>query len=336
MRILKADHRAIWEAAEALRDGRLVAFPTETVYGLGAAVAHPSAISRLYAAKGRPDNHPVIVHLADREQLLDWAASVPPGAWRLAEKLMPGPLTLILPRSARVPTSVTGGQDTVGLRIPNHPIAHKLLKEFGDGVAAPSANKFGRVSPTTAQDVAADFVDELEIVLDGGPCEVGIESTIVEFDVDGTARILRPGMIQAAHISEIVGGRVDTAFGGARPNAQTRVPGGLPSHYAPKTPLLMVQADVLRREVERLVSERKIVAVLAFKHAPGAVSSVVAKSTAREYAQQLYSNLRALDRENADVIIVEAVPETDEWAGIADRLRRASAPNRLHEEGTIK
>lgn len=335
---MKPDDKAISEAADALRNGLLVAFPTETVYGLGAAAADPAAISRLYAAKGRPANHPVIVHLAEREQLHDWASSVPQGAWRLAEKLMPGPLTLILPRSSRAPDSVTGGQNTVGLRIPNHPVAHQLLKAFGDGVAAPSANKFGRVSPTTAQDVAADFIDELEIVLDGGPCEVGIESTIVEFSAGGTARILRPGMIHAQQIAEIIGGRVDTAFGGTiKQGGETRVPGGLPSHYAPNTPVMLLSHDTLHTEVERLVAENnKRVAVLAFKHEPKASTCLIAKSTPREYAQQLYSNLRKLDRENADLIIVEAVPESEEWAGIADRLRRASAEAKLHEGGSVK
>jgi L-threonylcarbamoyladenylate synthase len=336
VRILKPDDKAIAEAADALRKGLLVAFPTETVYGLGAATAHPEAIARLYAAKGRPTNHPVIVHLAEREQLRDYASSVPEGAWRLAEKLMPGPLTLILPRSSQVPDSVTGGQETVGLRVPNHPVAHALLKAFGGGVAAPSANKFGRVSPTTAQDVAGDFEDEVAIVLDGGPCEVGIESTIVEFTADGTARILRPGMIHARQIAEIIGGRVDTAFGGAAKHGETRVPGGLPSHYAPNTPLILLSTEMLHSEVDRLANENKRVAVLAFAHTPKAAASLVAKPSAREYAQQLYSNLRKLDRENADLIIVESVPETEEWAGIADRLRRAAAEARLHEGGIRK
>jgi L-threonylcarbamoyladenylate synthase len=336
VRILNPDEKAITEAAEALRNGLLVAFPTETVYGLGAAASRPEAISRLYAAKGRPANHPVIIHLAEREQLAEWASSVPEGAWRLAERLMPGPLTLILPASSRVPRSITGGQETVGLRIPNHPVAHRLLKAFGDGVAAPSANKFGRVSPTTAQDVATDFVDELEIVLDGGPCEVGIESTIVEFGAEGTARILRPGMIHAIQIAEIVGGRVDTAFGGAVKAGDTRVPGALRSHYAPNTPVLLLPTAVLRAEIARLVNDRKRVAVLAFAHQAESSICVVAKSTPAEYAQQLYANLRKLDGEKADLIVVEAVPETEEWAGIADRLRRASAEHQFHEGGTVK
>jgi L-threonylcarbamoyladenylate synthase len=328
MRILQPTPAAIEDAAEALRKGLLVAFPTETVYGLGAAVNSAEALRRLYAAKGRPTNHPVIVHLASYEQLNEWASYVPDGALRLAKALWPGPLTLILPRAEHVPDAVTGGQNTVGLRVPKHPAAHALLQKFGGGVAAPSANKFGRLSPTTAQDVAADFAEEVEIVLDGGPCEVGIESTIVEFSGE-RPRILRPGMILPEQIESIVGAKVDT---GARQKADApRVPGGLPSHYAPNTPLRTVESTDLSGEVDSLLSQGKRVCVLSFQQKSAPIDWIIAPATPNDYAQQLYSNLRKLDRTNADIIIVEAVPEKSDWAGISDRLRRASA-----EHGKVK
>lgn len=327
MRILKPDSAAIKEAAEALRRGLLVAFPTETVYGLGASATDAEALRRLYAAKGRPANHPVIVHLASAESLTEWASHVPEGARKLALALWPGPMTLILPRAAKVPDAVTGGQDTVGLRIPNHPVAHALLQEFGGGVAAPSANKFGRLSPTTAQDVAADFADEVDIVLDGGACEVGIESTIVDYSGD-RPRILRPGMILPEQIAAIIGDPVDTAFGVSAKSSQTRAPGGLPSHYAPNTPLRITSGEQLGELLNDIAAAGKHACVLAFQHRPATTSAlnwIAAPKKSNEYARQLYSNLRKLDREKADYIIVEAVPETTEWSGIADRLRRAAA-----------
>ncbi len=179
-----------------LRDGGLVAFPTETVYGLGADASSPAALRRLYAVKGRPADHPVIVHLASIGQLADWAVDVPERARRLAEACWPGPLTLVLERSPRVPDEVTGGRPTVGLRVPDQPIALALLRAFGGGVAAPSANRFGRVSPTTADDVRADLGDDVDVVLDGGPCRVGVESTIVDCS-RGDPIVLRLGGIRA-------------------------------------------------------------------------------------------------------------------------------------------
>jgi L-threonylcarbamoyladenylate synthase len=336
MRILQANQTSIQEAAKALRQGLLVALPTETVYGLGADATSEKALERLYAAKGRPTNHPVIVHLASSEQLTEWASSVPPGAWQLARALWPGPLTLILPRAAHVPNAVTGGQDTVGLRVPNHPIAHALLVEFGKGIAAPSANKFGRLSPTTAEDVASDFADEVEIVLDGGPCEVGIESTIVDFSDEEHPRILRPGMILPEQIEAILGSPVDTAFGVNSKPSRTRAPGGLPSHYAPNTPLRTIASHELQQQIESLLASGQRVCVLSFQPRVANVPWIAAPSRASEYAQQLYSNLRKLDREKADLIVVESVPETNDWAGISDRLRRAAAEAHLTEGGSTR
>ncbi|MBS2001864.1 MAG: threonylcarbamoyl-AMP synthase, partial [Cyanobacteria bacterium SZAS LIN-5] len=194
---MKEDMTIIEHAVRLLQSGELVAFPTETVYGLGADASNPAAVARLYAAKGRPTNHPVIVHLADSNQLSKWASSVPFAAIQLAEKFWPGPLTLILPKADHVLDEITGGQKSVGLRVPAHPLALELLKAFGGGIIAPSANKFGRLSPTRAEDVRAEFKDEVSLVLDGGPCAVGIESTIVDLSRE-QPMILRPGMIDQA------------------------------------------------------------------------------------------------------------------------------------------
>src|SRR4249919_832993 len=189
----------IARAAAILRAGGLVAFPTETVYGLGADASSPAALGRMFAAKGRPSDHPVIVHLQAGEDLTHWARNIPVVAQQLADHFWPGPLTLVLRRAAGVLDAVTGGQETVGLRTPSHPIAQRLLKAFGGGIAAPSANRFGRVSPTTAQHVRDELGDALDLILDGGPCEVGIESTIVDLST-GTPVLLRPGRIGVAEI----------------------------------------------------------------------------------------------------------------------------------------
>ncbi|MBX9770424.1 MAG: threonylcarbamoyl-AMP synthase, partial [Candidatus Obscuribacterales bacterium] len=234
------DRSLIESGARALRQGLLVAFPTETVYGLGADAESLIALKRLYEVKGRPDNHPVIVHIHCLDQLDDYAEHVQAGARALADRFWPGPLTLILPKSNRVPMQVTGGQNTVGLRIPNHPVALALLKAFGGGVAAPSANRFGRISPTTAKDVSTEFGSDLVFVLEGGVCQVGIESTIVDFSGD-VPRLLRPGMILPQDIRDVVGRLAVGPSSVSR--SQTRAPGGLSSHYAPRTPLELVGSD---------------------------------------------------------------------------------------------
>ena len=317
----------IAEGVEALKAGLLVAFPTETVYGLGADASNPAALKRLYQAKGRPTNHPVIVHLSDIDQVKNWAREVPEAAMVLARAFWPGPLTLILPRAESVSDAITGGQDSVGLRIPSHPLALSLLMEFGGGVAAPSANKFGRLSATSAEDVAKEFLDEVAVVLDGGHCEVGIESTIVDFS-SAAPRILRPGMIVPEQIVSLIGevGH-GTAFG-AGADKTVRAPGGLPSHYAPKTPLRLVGSVALSREVESLTKQGLKVCVLSFvpNTSSDEITWLAIPNEPQAYARQLYRSLRKLDQEKADIILVETVPTSDSWSGIADRLARASAP----------
>jgi len=310
----------IGHAVRILKAGGLVAFPTETVYGLGADAANPRAVRRIFAAKGRPADHPLIVHLASAAQLSDWAIAIPAAAHRLAERFWPGPLTLILSRAAGVIDDVTGGQDTVGLRVPSHPVAQTLLRAFGGGIAAPSANRFGHVSPTTAQHVRDELGDHVDLILDGGACEVGIESTIVDLS-SGAPVVLRPGRISVRELEEALGTTVQGA-GAASPRAS----GTLAAHYAPRTALLLSEAEAL----EGLVRERSVrgaVGVLARRPRPGRLAEVawvVAPADPNGFAHDLYAALRDLDRASVDLIIVEAVPDAPQWAAIRDRLQRAA------------
>jgi L-threonylcarbamoyladenylate synthase len=232
--------RTIDEAVRRLEAGELVAFPTETVYGLGADASNRAAVARIFSAKGRPADHPLIIHLGAAGQVGDWAREIPVSARRLADAFWPGPLTLVLPRADCVLDEVTGGQDTVALRVPSHPVARELLLRFGRGVAAPSANRFGRISPTCAAHVRDELGDRVGLVIDGGECEVGLESTIVACDANRVT-LLRPGKITLAELERIVG-RVDAA-GAAVP----RVPGSLRSHYAPTTPIELVEVGTVER-----------------------------------------------------------------------------------------
>ena len=309
----------IEKAAEILRKGGLVAFPTETVYGLGADAANPAAIRKIFAAKGRPADHPVIVHVAGTSDLKHWAAKVPRSAWLLAEKFWPGPLTMVFKRAAHVSDLITGGQDTIGLRVPSHPVAQQLLKTFGRGIAAPSANRFGRLSPTTAQHVREELGDAVDLVLDGGPCEVGIESTIVDLTRDLPA-VLRPGRISAQQIADALLAPLGESAAG-RP----RVSGSLESHYAPGLPLKIVDPD----QIEEFVRTRAgtPVAVLARRGRPPdsrATLWQVAPDMPDDYARLLYGTLRRLDVSGCRLIVVEALPELPEWAAIRDRLGRAA------------
>jgi L-threonylcarbamoyladenylate synthase len=311
----------IEKAVAALRQGRLVAFPTETVYGLGCDAANPDAIRRLYAAKGRPADHPVIVHIASAGQLPQWARDIPESAHKLAAKFWPGPLTLILKKQPQVSGLVTGGQDSVGLRVPSHPVAHALLAAFGGGIAAPSANKFGRVSATRAADVRHDLGAAVDLVLDGDVPEVGIESTIV--DLTGPApRVLRPGAITPAMIEAVLG--VPVGVGGTD---APRASGTLASHYAPATPLMLMEADLLLELAASLARQGKKVAVLAHTAAQPLGSGYVwisAPGDVTGYAHDLYTNLRTLDAAGCGVILVEQMPKVPEWAAVRDRLTRAA------------
>jgi L-threonylcarbamoyladenylate synthase len=313
------DAAEIERAAALLSAGELVAFPTETVYGLGADASNPAALARIFAAKGRPKTHPLIVHFSGLAAARDWAAEVPEAAARLAGAFWPGPLTLVLPRSARVPDAVTGGQASVALRVPAHPVARALLAAFGRGIAAPSANRYGRISPTRAADVREEIGGRVAMVLDGGDCAVGLESTIVAC-LDGRVTLLRPGSISRSQVADVVG-RVDD------PGADApRVPGRERSHYAPGTPLSIVEEPHLREAVEAALAAGGRVAVLA-RSAPITQAGLTWRrmpAAAPAYGRALYAALRALDAAGADRILVEAVPAGEDWAAVADRLARAA------------
>ena len=325
----------IQQAAELLAAGELVAMPTETVYGLAADARNPAAVAKIFAAKGRPADHPLIVHIGDIAQLDQWARDIPQAARTLAAKYWPGPLTLILKRQANVPDAVTGGQDTVGIRMPNHPVALTLLKAFakvGSGaVAAPSANKFGRISPTKAAHVKNDLGDAVAMILDGGESEVGIESTIVDL-TRGAPVVLRPGAITAEEIEAALGSPAERPASAPAP----RVSGALAAHYAPRTPLQLLAPEQLPERVDACVAQGRTIAVLALsvpavRHA--AVLWFSAAPDARHYAHDLYANLRLLDAAGVDLILVEAPPPTaPEWRAVADRLGRAAVGSGADDE----
>ena len=303
----------IRKAAEILRAGGLVAFPTETVYGLGADASNAGAVARLYATKRRPADHPVIVHFGSGESAFAWAREIPRAARQLAERFWPGPLTLILKRSALAKDFITGGQDTVGLRVPSHPVARGLLEMFQGGIAAPSANRFGLVSPTTAAHVREDLGDDVDLVLEGGPSEVGIESTIVDLST-GSALLLRPGAISREDLEQLL--NVKQA-GLSSP----RHSGGLERHYAPRTPARLVSTHDLDKEIEKL---KQRVAVLAFSRPDERVDYWLRMPRNPEgYARRLYAALRELDTAGCETILVEAPPDAPEWAAVRDRLQRA-------------
>ncbi|MFA7336661.1 MAG: L-threonylcarbamoyladenylate synthase [Candidatus Obscuribacterales bacterium] len=333
--------RSIEQAVEYLKAGLLVAFPTETVYGLGADASSAVALERLYLAKGRPTSHPVIVHIASIEQLTDWAKDIPPHAYQLAERFWPGPMTLILPKADHVLSQVTGGQNSVGIRIPSHPLALELLTAFAGGLAAPSANRFGRLSPTSAQAVEAEFADSADVlamVLDGGPCDVGIESTIISL-LSPQARILRPGMIDGASVAQVIGAEL-FVLELSDSDSATRVPGALPSHYAPQTKLTVATSEQLIELVLELNAREEAAAVFAFgstiaKLKPNLSGMafdalVVAPGQVDQYARALYEQLRRFDGLKLDRIFVEAVPSGSAWDGVRDRLERASAEVSVH------
>jgi L-threonylcarbamoyladenylate synthase len=325
------DHAAIARAVAVLGRGGLVALPTETVYGLAADATNEAAVRSIFAAKGRPADHPVIVHVTGAEAIEEWSKDAPPEAYALAQAFWPGPLTLVLKRSARVSDVITGGQDTVGLRAPGHPWAQVLLQAFGRAVAAPSANRFGRVSPTTADHVRADLgvkpEGAVDLILDGGPCPVGIESTIV--DLSGACpRFLRQGSISCSDLERVLGVAVEAPDAGA-----PRVSGSLERHYAPGTPLEVVAKEVLPARLQQARTESLAVlapvAVLdAWPSERAPLLALAAPQDADDYARVLYANLRRLDAARADRIVIVAPPAGERWEPIHDRLRRAQAGSR--------
>lgn len=296
-------------AAETLRRGGLVAFPTETVYGLGADATNERAIGRVFAVKGRPFDHPLIVHLAAADQIDRWAVRIPDAARSLAAACWPGPLTLLLERSDRVLDAVTGGRDTVGLRVPAHPVAQELLRSFGGGVAGPSANRFGHVSPTTAEHVRRDLGSDVDVILDGGPCRVGVESTIVDCTTD-PPQVLRPGAISVDDVERILDG---TAPGS--PSGPSRAPGMLTSHYAPRCRVLLAESAAEAAGLVRIETA-----------AGRRVEVLDPRMSLPDYARLLYAWLRAADERGVEVIVAVLPPASGLGYAIRDRLFKAAAP----------
>ena len=322
MRKLVVGMDEIRYAAEILRSGGLAAFPTETVYGLGADAANERAVANIFTVKGRPADHPLIVHLAAADEIERWARDIPDSAWALAERFWPGPLTLILKRAPGVLDAVTGGQDTIGLRVPDHPVALALLKAFGGGIAAPSANRFGRVSPTSAAHVIAEFGDAVDCVIDGGSCKVGLESTIL--DLSGECpRVLRPGAVMPDMLTRVVGELLPVSA-----DSSPRVPGCLASHYAPDTPLRLIDATEIEAAAQPFLSVGQSVAVLSMH--PLAISEtgcrwLMMPADPNEYGQVLYARLREIDSWDCHCALVQLPPAKMEWEAVRDRLKRAAA-----------
>jgi L-threonylcarbamoyladenylate synthase len=328
-----SDPAAIAEAAERIRAGELVGFPTETVYGLGADASNDAAVALIFAAKGRPSDHPLIVHVASAAQVADYASNVPDFAARLIQTFWPGPLTLILPRRTGVAAAAAGGQHSIGLRCPAHPVALALLKACATGLAGPSANRFGRVSPTTALHVQEELGNAL-MVLDGGPCAVGIESVIVDC-TRGRPVLLRPGLLTRAQLEAACGQPLldkDAPTTVAAPRAS----GTLESHYAPNARVRLMDAQSLQTALDALNANN---AAAAAQASPGTFA-VYARSPLRlnaptlhrqmpedavAAAQQLFAVLRELDALGVSQIWVQAPPEAPEWDGVRDRLSRAAA-----------
>jgi L-threonylcarbamoyladenylate synthase len=309
-------------AARLLHQGKLVAMPTETVYGLGADASNPDAVAKIFAAKGRPADHPLIVHLAYASQIKDWAENIPDSAWQLASEFWPGPLTMILQKKATVPSAVTGGQATVALRVPDNPVALWLLRVFGGGIAAPSANRFGRISPTLAQHVAEELGDAVDCILDGGACTVGVESTIIDL-TDSQPTILRPGRITRTQLEAAL--KAEVAL---KSQHKIRAPGMLASHYAPCTPAYLCAPQTLLELLDKQSAESKRIGVLVFSAELAGLPCQHSRQLpqqAEAYEAALYAALRELDALQLDSILVEQPPEEESWSAVNDRLSKATA-----------
>lgn len=327
-----SDAEAVAEAVRVLRAGGLVAIPTETVYGLGADANNAAAVARIFRAKGRPADHPLIVHLADASEMDAWAQTISPLARELAAQLWPGPLTLVLRKQPHIDDGLTGGQPTIGLRVPAHPLALAVLRDLGGGIAAPSANRFGRVSPTSAQHVRDDLGDAVDYVLDGGACAIGLESTIVDLSRgDDDAVVLRPGGVGPETLARIAGLPIPL-----RESSEVRVPGQHASHYAPRARLVAIDPDELAATLAGLQGET-VGSIVAGDDAgaprwtrEGRGWRVVLGPGGGELAHHLYAVLRELDARGCTVIVATIPTPTpsdaDLGPAIADRLRRAATP----------
>ena len=330
MKPIFADDAAIKRATKLLQQGRLVAFPTETVYGLGADASNPAAINRIFKAKGRPTDHPLIVHILNMESLNDWALNVPESAKKLAAHFWPGPLALVLNKKPDVPFEVTGGQNTIALRIPDHPVALELLRAFDGGIAAPSANRFCRISPTLASHVEEELGESVDMILDGGACGVGVESTIVDLSGD-TPRLLRPGHITQQQIEAVLQKKI-IVVDNSKPskqsnNSEVRVPGMMALHYAPETIAVLCPGELLTNIIRTLNIQNKKIGLLAYQFNPSEnrrMHLLCMPEQSDDYAKTLYTSLRDLDSQQLDIILIEQPPQTEAWKAINDRLFKAT------------
>jgi L-threonylcarbamoyladenylate synthase len=298
----------IHQALKVLQNGGLVGLPTETVYGLGADALNINAVKKIFAAKGRPADHPLIVHIGSVEEIMFWAENIPDEAWTLAKHFWPGPMTLILNKKSHVPDIVTGGQKTIGLRVPNHPMALELLKKFGGGIAAPSANRFTKVSPTTAQHVADDLKDTVDIILDGGACEVGIESTIIDLSSKNIS-ILRPGAVTAEDLKKVLGFDVPLTT-----KSEIKVPGQHEVHYSPQAKIILAQESEIAELTKKLQKEN-LKNIKVWKSD---------QNNLNEMAKELYQQFRNADETKLDALIVIPPPHSGIGIAINDRLKRAA------------
>ncbi len=298
-----------------------MAFPTETVYGLGADASNPDAVAKIFAAKGRPADHPVIVHIGNAAQMDNWAKNIPDAAWQLAKVFWPGPLTIILNKKSEVSSAVTGGQNTVALRIPANPVALQLLEAFGGGIAAPSANRFGRISPTQAGHVAEELGASVDCILDGGPCTVGVELTIIDL-TDDHPTILRPGRVTRSQLKAILQTEIHLST-----PAGIRAPGMMAVHYAPHTMALLCSSDTLFTMIDDQCAKGKNIGILAFRSTMTSAPCqhlILLPEQAEHYETVLYSALRELDNLQLDMILIEQPPDNEAWAAVNDRLGKAT------------
>jgi L-threonylcarbamoyladenylate synthase len=319
----------IGRAVEVLRRGGLLAFPTETVYGLGADATNPGAVRRIFAAKGRPSTNPLIVHVADARVARRYARDWPETAELLAARFWPGPLTLVVPKADAIADEVTAGLPTVGLRAPDHPLALRLLREFDGAIAAPSANRSNRVSPTTAEHVRRELGDAVDLIMDGGPCHVGIESTVLDLTT-GKPVILRPGGITRGQIEELIG-PVETHK--ANPRGPAKSPGQQPVHYAPAAVAWRFNAEQVEKVLQWFAEHREeattvLITGVGSRRAMPALRGriIMMPANAAEYARRFYAELHEADERGAPAIFIEMPPDEPQWAAVRDRITRATRP----------
>ncbi len=323
-KIVQASPACLELAVKYLKEGKLVAFPSETVYGLGALATSVDALNLLYKVKGRPQHHPVIVHLANLKDIDQWVSQWPNIAQTLADNFWPGPMTLILPKANNVLNQVTGGQDSIAIRIPRNKIALELLELLGTGIAAPSANRFGRISATSAQAVFKELGNKVELIIDNGHSPIGLESTIINL-YQKPYQIMRPGMLMESDIRKVLSPGQLAEFSVNDTTNNLRVSGNLKSHYQPITPLkLMTQSEIINYINNHPQVKIGIIAFTPIKSNSNQVNLIKASSDVHDYAQNLYARIRQLDESGLAIILIEQTPITEDWLAINDRLAKAS------------